>query len=311
MYLAHSVGSGLLGSFNRGALSFKPKAILVGNSYPKMSWTEASYLTGKYDFELLTINDDLERMKKWIGFVPGKPSVSVEHDADEATIKSVFENCHTVSTLLYMNGHVVFTDQGERIYYPADCSAPGCSWPMSGIPLTASTRFNPKWPVQQLKRYAPQDMGGWLTDTEELVKLVVVTDFCYCTNFVGEWLPYVAEKIDGVWVWEETGKNSDPSLWDDKQILHFASTNEDEQAHAFKSSAGLYTRDFYNVSPYAKITLGGRLDKIQDGMECFFGKYAKQRREEPLQQHHRLYSSHKLDFNDTNVFGTMGLSVPK
>ncbi|KAG9095695.1 hypothetical protein FS749_009975 [Ceratobasidium sp. UAMH 11750] len=81
-----SVGSGLLGSFNRGALSFKPKAILVGNSYPKMSWTEASYLTGKYDFELLTINDDLERMKKWIGFVPGKPSVSVEHDADEATI---------------------------------------------------------------------------------------------------------------------------------------------------------------------------------------------------------------------------------
>ncbi|KAG9095696.1 hypothetical protein FS749_009976 [Ceratobasidium sp. UAMH 11750] len=139
--------------------------------------------------------------------------------------------------------------------------------------------------------------------------LIFGMQFCYCNNFMR--LPHVAEKIGGVWVWTKTPEYSDPSLWDGKQILHFASTSEKEQAHAFPSSGGLYTREFYNVSPYAETTLGGRLDKIQDRMDWFFGEYAKLPNRAHLKQRSRLYSSHKLDFNDTNVFGAMGLSVPE
>ncbi|KAG9103319.1 hypothetical protein FRC06_011411 [Ceratobasidium sp. 370] len=159
-------GNSLLRGFIHGATSYKPKAILIGNDYPGMSWDEASYRVRDYDFELAATGLDHKRMETWVGSLPGKPSVLVKDRADASTIKSIFKSCHTVPTLLYLNGHGEIRAENEHVYYPADCSRPGCFWPTSGIPLT--------------------EMGQWLTEKVGAMKIMMITDFCYCTNFLGE-----------------------------------------------------------------------------------------------------------------------------
>ncbi|KAG9077776.1 hypothetical protein FS749_010300 [Ceratobasidium sp. UAMH 11750] len=142
-------GSSLLRGFIHGAASYKPKAILIGNDYPGMSWDEASYRDGKCDFELVAAGFDYKRMRTWVGSLPSKPSVLVKVGADTPTIKSILRSYHTVPTLLYLNGHGEI--RNEHVYYPADCSPSGCFWPVLGIPLT--------------------DMGKWLMEKVGPMKL--------------------------------------------------------------------------------------------------------------------------------------------
>ncbi|KAG8736120.1 hypothetical protein FRC12_017762, partial [Ceratobasidium sp. 428] len=122
-------------------------------------------------------------------------------------------------------------------------------------------------------------------------------------------LPYEGEKReDGTWDWKETGISSDSDRWDDKRILHFASTTPAMESYDFPSAGGIYTREFYNVAPVdSDTTFGMRLDRIQTMVGKYLKEYASMRNEEPLEQRHQVYSSHKLDFNDTSIFKTMNL----
>ncbi|KAG8706019.1 hypothetical protein FRC08_001314, partial [Ceratobasidium sp. 394] len=118
-------------------------------------------------------------------------------------------------------------------------------------------------------------------------------------------LPYVAQKLDGVWVWWETGENLDPSRWRDKRVLHFASTSRNELAYERPGVGGFYTAEFCGIGPCDEVTLGERLDRIQAGIERRLAYSPLGHNEAPRRQHHRLYSSHKLDFQDTTVFDIM------
>ncbi|KAG9123043.1 hypothetical protein FRC07_000314 [Ceratobasidium sp. 392] len=264
-------GGGLLDRFYCGAVPYKPKAILIGNDGSRTLVPEGSYLVGNRDSEILPMTRDHGRMIKWLGCASRwlKTTAKVENSVDRATI--------------VVNGHVDMTSNG-RVY----SSLSGGSEPSSGIPLV--------------------DMGRWLTEKEESMDLVFITDVILLLHELSRQLPYVGErKDDGTWYWQETGTCSDPGQWDDKRILHFASTSEGESAHEFPSTGGIYTREFYNVAPRDdNVTFGQRLDLIQAGMDKFFDQWASSRGVR-LEQHHRVYSSHKLDFADRSIFKTRGL----
>ncbi|KAG8724512.1 hypothetical protein FRC09_017789 [Ceratobasidium sp. 395] len=151
-------------------------------------------------------------------------------------------------------------------------------------------------------------MRDWMTDTEDLTSLVIVTDICKCTNIFE--LPYMAERgNNGVWKWTRTEYFSEDNLdrWSGTRMLHFASTNQGEDAQETTSAGGIYTRGFSDVWPYEQVTLARRLDEIQDHMNTFFHQLSELEGKPCLKQRHRLYSSYQPSFTDTNAFEALGI----
>ncbi|KAF8603383.1 hypothetical protein BDV93DRAFT_523440 [Ceratobasidium sp. AG-I] len=134
--------------------------------------------------------------------------------------------------------------------------------------------------------------------------LLLVTDICYCTNILR--LPYVLRHEDGGSFWEETGDCA-PSEWpSNKRMLHFAATSEGQTAHEFKSTGGIFTREFGNIPPRARVTLATRSKSIQEGMDAFFVKYEKGKPGEHIVQQHQVFSSHKYDLDNKKLFHDLG-----
>ncbi|KAG9092582.1 hypothetical protein FS749_015606 [Ceratobasidium sp. UAMH 11750] len=273
--------SPLSASLYRGPLSRKPQAHLIGNAYSdKLFWD-----AGSESLKMLSVEGDLERMTKWATRLIGDTvDVHATSQTDGHTIERLFKNCFSTPTLLYMDGHTDVLN-GELVYLPSDCSDDSTGLVKSGIPYAT--------------------MRQWLAEAEDLMNLVVITDVCKCTNIFG--LPFMAEKINGTWVWTETDEYDALGWWVGTKMLHFASTSPEEVAVGFQRTGGIYTRGFSDVWPRERVTLGTRLDRIQAHMDKFFGQWATMKGGRRFQQHHRLYSSYKLDFNDTNVFQGMGL----
>ncbi|KAG9103318.1 hypothetical protein FRC06_011410 [Ceratobasidium sp. 370] len=254
----------------------------IGNAYSDDIFWDA---TRRQSLKLLSIKGDLERMTEWAtGLTGSSVDVHATSHTDRQAIERLFKSCFSTPTLLYMNGHTDVIN-GELVYLPSDCSNDGTRLVTSGIPYTT--------------------MRKWLAEAEDLMRLVVVTDICKCTNIFG--LPFMAEKVNGAWVWTETDEYRTFDWWVGTRMLHFASTSPGEDAVECESAGGIYTRGFSDVWARGRVTLGTRLDRIQAHMDKFFGQLASMKGGQRFQQHHRLYSSYKPDFNDTKVFQGVGL----
>ncbi|KAG9082411.1 hypothetical protein FS749_006857 [Ceratobasidium sp. UAMH 11750] len=271
----------LSASLYHGPLSRRPAAHLIGNAYSDEIFWDAS----SKSLKMLSVKGDIERMTRWAtGLIGDTVNVHATSQTDRQTIENIFKSCFSTPTLLYVDGR---TDEinGEPVYLPSDCSDDGTGLVTSGIPYAT--------------------MRQWLAEAEDLMNLVVITDVCKCTNIFG--LPFMAEKINGTWVWTETDEYDALGWWVGTKMLHFTSTSPGEDAVGCQSAGGIYTRGFSDVWPRERVTLGTRLDRIQAHMDKFFDQWATMKGGRRFQQHHQLYSSYKLDFNDTNVFQGMGL----
>ncbi|QRV95688.1 hypothetical protein RhiJN_23706 [Ceratobasidium sp. AG-Ba] len=146
--------------------------------------------------------------------------------ADREMIQSTLESCREGPTFLYMNGEVEYESHGDGVYLLHDCSVPDASGLLnsSGIPLTL--------------------MRDWILRTPFEMRLVILTDMCYCTNFLR--LPYVARKEKGIWKWQATEEyqtRGTDIIWDEnKVILYFAATEKSSPAYAWSSIGGIFTR---------------------------------------------------------------------
>ncbi|KAG8698311.1 hypothetical protein FRC08_006003 [Ceratobasidium sp. 394] len=226
--------SPLSASLYRGPLSRKPQVHLIGNAYSDKLFWDAS----RKSLKMLSVEGDLERMTKWATRLIGDTvDVHATSQTDGHTIERLFKNCFSTPTLLYMDGHTDVLN-GELVYLPSDCSDDSTGLVKSGIPYAT--------------------MRQWLAEAEDLMNLVVITDVCKCTNIFG--LPFMAEKINGTWVWTETDEYDALGWWVGTKMvvrppiqcawlahpsslqLHFASTSPEEVAVGFQRTGGIYTR---------------------------------------------------------------------
>ncbi|QRV95689.1 hypothetical protein RhiJN_23707 [Ceratobasidium sp. AG-Ba] len=242
---------------------------MIVNLYDNITEHEYISLGGRKDYE---------RVREWARWLaPGsKTGVYISTDAKLDEIRPVLESCGGGPTFVYLNGHTEWSAE-KKSYLATEYSAPTKDVPgvVKGVPFEV--------------------MREWIIGPSlDPIDLVLVTDICFCPNFLR--LPYLACKTDGVWVWVKTEYYTEESssYWEDRNILHFAATDEDGEAHEWESIGGIHTREFCNVKPNA--SLRRRLDEMQRSIDQIVPKFAN-----GATQHAQLYSNYEADFEDEYV----------
>ncbi|QRV81218.1 hypothetical protein RhiJN_09233 [Ceratobasidium sp. AG-Ba] len=252
-------------SYQRG-----PAVYIIANLYKNITEHEHISLGG---------HKDCESVKEWAKRLTrgSKTDIYVSTDADVDEIRPVLKNCGDGPTFVYLNGHTEWSAE-KKSYLATEYSAPTKDVPgvVKGVPF--------------------EIMREWIIGASPgPMDLLLVTDICFCPNFLR--LPYLARKVDGVWVWIKTEYYTEESssYWEDKNILHFAATDEDGEAYEWESIGGIHTREFCNVKP--NVSLRSRLDDMQCSIDRIVSEFA-----DGATQHAPLYSSYEADFEDKHIF---------